>query len=898
MIGSVWNKWDLHLHSPLTWLENRFEKTSMKEFVDQISEAGVTAIGLTNYFYFQENELENVRAEVEKQGKKITVLGNIEFRITAPNKDGEWINLHCIFNQRLSTAAINDALGAMKVSNTTKEGLNIFCSEKSFGEAKLKVSDAVVDLKELAGHLRKTLKYGTDFVFAACPNGYGGFRANAKEGRSRAVAAEIEKECSLVFGRPQDREYFLDAARYEGAIPKPVFVASDAHQLASSGEGEKLQLGVCSRYTWVKANPTFEGLRQAIIEPDLRVQQSDGFTEQLYRKPRFTCIELSGSIFPGQQIKFSKQEIPLNPNLVTIIGGRGTGKSLLLDALRSCFNLGSPAAPPRGLAVESLKVQLDIGDGSIKTFEQSNSPYSYLHVTQGEIQKLTDTPQILSIEIKKMLGLQTTQFDPSLTDEMKDLANAYRNFVSFCNETDAEGNRINTPDFQNRIIAQNEQLIATLTNPENKSLIDRYVSNTTQINEKTIFVQEIRVHKSSLERFVAEFNASLAAATSSKHAVTPIPLLDFSGILNAINQNVSNNEATITSLGEDNHDIVAQFISLGIHQDIASLLGKIADYQFAIDSAKQKLTEIELETTKWQSTVNRRSQIVKAFLEFSVKQSKAIDTTFQELAVAKHGWNPEQHGILKVLLSDIEIFGSVTFDIDSFYAGLESLLNRGKFKATADRTTRERLMDALNVTNLSDYESLIHNEARLIVDGAKVTIENFFWKSEYFNSAGQFGLVDYLFSPSEIGKYLHVNAEFKYKGKTIDKLSVGQRGTFFVCLKLATDPFGTPFVFDQPEDDLDNEFIMDQLVPIFRAIKKYRQVILVTHNANLVVNTDAEQIIVATNVDEHIRYLPGALEHGNIPTKKGTRYQICKILEGGSPAFEKRELKYGLQIDS
>ncbi len=52
-------------------------------------------------------------------------------------------------------------------------------------------------------------------------------------------------------------------------------------------------------------------------------------------------------------------------------------------------------------------------------------------------------------------------------------------------------------------------------------------------------------------------------------------------------------------------------------------------------------------------------------------------------------------------------------------------------------------------------------------------------------------------------------------------LSVGQRGTFFLCMKLATDPFGSPFIFDQPEDDLDNEFIVQKLVPIFRKIKKY-----------------------------------------------------------------------------
>ncbi len=156
-------------------------------------------------------------------------------------------------------------------------------------------------------------------------------------------------------------------------------------------------------------------------------------------------------------------------------------------------------------------------------------------------------------------------------------------------------------------------------------------------------------------------------------------------------------------------------------------------------------------------------------------------------------------------------------------------------------------------------------------------------------------MLNYLYSPLNIKKYLYANADFQYKGKTVNKLSVGQRGTFYVCLKLATDPFGSPFVFDQPEDDLDNEFIMSQLVPLFRKIKKYRQVIIVTHNANLVVNTDAEQIIIADNQGENIRYISGSVEDGNVKENVGIRADICNILEGGSYAFEKRERKYGIQ---
>ena len=105
-------------------------------------------------------------------------------------------------------------------------------------------------------------------------------------------------------------------------------------------------------------------------------------------------------------------------------------------------------------------------------------------------------------------------------------------------------------------------------------------------------------------------------------------------------------------------------------------------------------------------------------------------------------------------------------------------------------------------------------------------------------------------------------------------------------IKLATDTFGLPFVFDQPEDDLDNDFIANELVKMFTDIKKYRQVIIVTHNANLCVNADADQIIVAANKDEILSYATGALENPNI------RESVYNILEGGEEAFLKREQKY------
>ena len=265
--------------------------------------------------------------------------------------------------------------------------------------------------------------------------------------------------------------------------------------------------------------------------------------------------------------------------------------------------------------------------------------------------------------------------------------------------------------------------------------------------------------------------------------------------------------------------------------------------------------------------------------------------------IGGHGDDRDQHALIQDILTDIRIYGQPHFDVTAFYNGMLSCLNRGRFRAAGELTTQDRLREVFRISSIDEFRALLANEPMLVLPECpdnKLTIEAFFWRDEYFNSQGPDALLSYLFSPEQIQRYLNVRAEFEYKGKTVEKLSAGQRGTFYVCLKLATDAFGSPFVFDQPEDDLDNEFIMHSLVPLFRKIKQYRQVIIVTHNANLVVNCDAEQVIIAANNDEVISYRSGALEYGDHGAENSMRKAICDVLEGGRQAFEAREQKYGM----
>lgn len=153
--------------------------------------------------------------------------------------------------------------------------------------------------------------------------------------------------------------------------------------------------------------------------------------------------------------------------------------------------------------------------------------------------------------------------------------------------------------------------------------------------------------------------------------------------------------------------------------------------------------------------------------------------------------------------------------------------------------------------------------------------------------------------------------ELFYQGDSFKQMSEGKQA--FVILKLLLDfsEKTCPILIDQPEDSLDNRAIYNELVTYIKKKKRERQIILVTHNSNVVVSADAENVIVANQEgsDSHNRdgmrfqYVNGALEftksrnpkEPSVLYSQGIREHVCDILEGGRDAFEKREQKYGFK---
>ncbi len=230
------------------------------------------------------------------------------------------------------------------------------------------------------------------------------------------------------------------------------------------------------------------------------------------------------------------------------------------------------------------------------------------------------------------------------------------------------------------------------------------------------------------------------------------------------------------------------------------------------------------------------------------------------------------------VLSDLNFGAKINFDFLKFLETAEDVLDNRKVKVYGKGA--ESMTDKL------------FNLIKSIIDGNENDIANFIDEVERVNAENKNKLKSSRavtlsdFYRFLYGNYLSVIPTVKYKNTPLSKLSLGQKATVLIKIYLAQGD--KPIIIDSHDDHLDNEFIMDELVKAIRQAKLYRQVILVSNNGNVVINSDAEQIIIANRNDALISYISGSIENPMI------RDRAVKVLEGGSDAFRKRQQKYRL----
>jgi hypothetical protein len=342
--GSEWRKWDLQIHVPGAKHADQYKAENCddiwEKFIEYIKNSDVSVFGITDYFSIDGYVTfrEKTKNVIELKDKKFFPCVELRLDISV-NRDLEQLQCHLIFDNDYEIDKINNFLSHLQLTNKKTNNAAAYCIDKDITECG--GYDGVSVTKE---KLEESLinSFGNDrpFLIAGIASGMGSNRANANSNIKKELADLFDNFCDLFFGHDDNRNYYLNENRHENkdfmAKAKPVVATSDCHCfddcekklgkkfLIRNQEGKDLE-----RYgfTWIKADTTFEGLRQIIYEPVDRV--AFGY-EKPEQKKSYYLIDKVRFIDSTGQDNFSSDTIDINQNLVTIIGGKSTGKSLLL----------------------------------------------------------------------------------------------------------------------------------------------------------------------------------------------------------------------------------------------------------------------------------------------------------------------------------------------------------------------------------------------------------------------------------------------------------------------------------------------------------------------------------------------------------------------------------------
>ncbi|MGA7194321.1 MAG: AAA family ATPase, partial [Anaerolineales bacterium] len=404
-----------------------------------------------------------------------------------------------------------------------------------------------------------------------------------------------------------------------------------------------------------------------------------------------------------------------------------------------------------------------------------------------------------------------------------------------------------------------------------------------EINSKTQRGIKLKELLEDVESSVAQLNrleVNVILSSLNKKVVQlfpdtkPIPVVDTTKQIDQLKSIQSQIKLEMDSLRKEILAKKGDLTKLGIKEDVNTLVQSSQALQQQIGNANKDLDRYKTGVEKLTELINARDHLlneVGSSLDYLKKQ---IDAKFDEFRKSRDESDSAEKELFQGIIQGLEIEGSVTFDESRFCSDI-----------------LERFVDNRKIKNENDLREEIAGTSpdgsakRITFAGIQNWSKQALAKKTYFNRAGADGVIEYIFT--EWPAFMHVRAIVRLNGKATEVLSIGQRGTLLLKVFLATATAKQVFIIDQPEDNLDNNFIMHELVPLIRKAKKSRQIIMSTHNANLVVNADAEQVIVARlDVEQSRDYKCGSIENPEI------NHAIRDILEGGEGAFRQRERKY------
>lgn len=902
--------------------KKKYNNQIWEKYIDELEKiTDISVIGITDYFSISGyKKILKYRKSGRLQNFDL-ILPNIEFRLNVlAGKEDKRLNYHIIFSEDLDVDIIereflkdlhvidgNSETRALSFESISEIGKQLKKQHTEFQNKSDIIAgfDVIaVNLKEIQKVLRerKSIFSGKYILVLSAPiwdqirwNGQGHIERKYPFINSHAVFSSQQSCVDFCLGRKHiDPEKFLE----EFGSFKPCIHGSDAHSFDRLCKPDE------DKYCWIKAIPIFDGLKQIIFEPQDRVKIQKNSPEENKSIYSLKSVEFFDSAI-NDEISIDPQIINFNKNFVAITGGKGSGKTAILDLIANCYidrcqrlegdekigeDKNSFVQRIQG-ETNSLGTRIDFIDNSVEPFEKKlkdsiffrKSTITYL--PQGKIEEISGNKLKLNEKIEEII----------FNNEIVKKEDFKQRFIEI---------RENTAIIAKNII-QHNNVIHNLESETTNEIFLKY-NNVRQIADGKLadIKNQIKIIESNLEEGIQDKITGLKKDikktkieySKCKELIDEVKLLH-GGIQNFA---ISSNK-TIDTINKKTIeiDIDFQIPEINVDEQIDAFSTILGSLDIKKDTNSKNIAELEKTLLEISGEEKNHTKLIKD-MENLENEIKRLNDIIEKLEATKSGiigqelirlneyenllktfseWKRYYNDVISAfslgkneILGDIQFKSNISFNNKTFIISANDLFNKKQISIKEIETLSQNFYEAINdyfkgVITFENLESYIN-----IFLTKKDLIKKTRSKKEFY---------DWLF-----GNYLSLDTEIEFKGTSIDKLSMGQKGTVLLKLFLAEGDY--PIILDQPEENLDNKFIYNELVGAMRKAKNNRQVVIATNNANLVVNTDAEQIVIANFIEGKISYKTGALESPEI------RQDIMPLLEGGQEAFKKREQKYGI----
>jgi hypothetical protein len=1012
--GSEWRKWDLHVHTPDS-IENHFSGNSIEDkwekYILDLEHlpSDVKVLGINDYLFIDGyKRLLNAK----KQGRLTNIdslFPVIEFRIKkfAGHKDFKRINFHVIFSPDLNPDLIQSQfLNVLQGKYQLSPGLegvkwNASITKDSIedlgkkiketipkGELKNYGSDLIegfnnlnLDEEEIIGLLKENTYLQNDYLLAIGKTEWDSLSWNDQ---SIAEKKDIINKVHFVFIASEKISAFQSAKDklIEKAVNRNLLDCSDAHYNSSSIEKDRI--GNCC--TWIKADTTFKGLRQAFYEFDDRVFIGDlppskarvSSSPTRYIKS-IDIQKVTDSRMPESWFE-NLGEIPINSGLVAIIGNKGNGKSALTDILGLLCNSHkydyfSFLHPHKFLKkkpynrAESFIASISwysgykseyisLGDGVDYSISEKVKylPQNYLEkICSDDIESEnfeTELKNVVFSHLDESQKLDATTFDEYIEYRTTEINKKITKLQSKLNDANLEFADLESQihpsylkNLEDKLKSKKEELKVHQANRIKK------VKKPDADKEYKAKQHVITAKLEGLQIQAQELGDTIKVVKQTKKE-TNQKILDFEKLkkgLEAIAQEATdfydNFEIIFSTYNIERtsvFDYQLNFIPINSILETSKIeLAQIDDrlnfkketslpFQLNIIQEEIKNTQKELsepfrlyqkyleDTENWslrekEITGNKE---IEDTLEYFKEKIRIVKTDIPDLLSAKkisilkiveeifnskleiidlykNAYNPVMSLIVdnKSIMDDYSMEFAASLTMNAFPTSFFSFINQGsKGTFCGKNEGYTQLLNTIENASFNSFSDLIKFIDELI-DKLKFdsrdnkTREERHLSEQLRKDINSSQFYNFLYGLD----YLNTIYQLRLAGKDLTELSPGERGALLLIFYLLLDKSNDPLIIDQPEENLDNESVYNILVKFIKIAKDRRQVIIVTHNPNLAVVCDSEQII-KVNIEKENKnrfsYISGSIENEVINN------EIVKILEGTKPAFKNRKLKY------